>query len=213
MKFYYQPLSTYSQKALIALYEKGIEFTPEIVNLFEPEGAKEYRKLYPIGKVPLLVLDEPEGYQVPESTSIIEYIEQKFDQGTKLIPNDPDQARQARFFDRMNDLYVSNSFGVLFFGARKPPEKQDADAMNNAKEKLDICYGHLDKMLGENTWLGGTHFTIADCALIPSLGYLRMVYPYEQHKHLTAYWNRAAERPSVARVLKEAEPYVAKMMG
>ena len=213
MKLYFNPLSNYSQKVLIALYEKGIEFTPEIVNLFNPERKAEYKKLNPLGKVPYMVLDEQDDYPVPESTSIIEYLDQKYEQGPKLIPSDPDAARQTRFFDRMNDLYVSNSFGTLFFGAMKPADKQDAEAMANAREKLDICYGHLDTMLGQNTWLGGDQFTMADCSLIPALGYLRQTYPYDKYKNLTAYWNRAAERPSVARVLKEAEPFLAKMMG
>ena len=35
MKLFYNPISTYSQKVLIALYEKGIEFEPEIVNLMD----------------------------------------------------------------------------------------------------------------------------------------------------------------------------------
>lgn len=213
MKLYFNPLSTYSQKVLIALYEKGIEFEPEIVNLFSPEGKAEYKKISPIGKVPLMILPEKDGWQVPESTSIIEYLDQKYDEQPKLIPSDPDAARQTRFFDRMNDLYVANSFGTIFFGAMKPADKQDAEAIAGAKEKLDICYGHLDTMLEKNTWLGGDAFTMADCSLIPSLGYLRQTYPFEKYKNLTAYWNRAAERPSVARVLKEAEPWLAKMMG
>ena len=54
---------------------------------------------------------------------------------------------------------------------------------------------------------------MADCAAAPCLAYLRRVYPYEQHKHLSAYAARLMERPSFARVLKEAEPYLAKMMG
>ena len=33
MKLYYYPLSTYCQKVLIALYEKSVGFTPELVSL------------------------------------------------------------------------------------------------------------------------------------------------------------------------------------
>ena len=31
MKLYYNPISTYSQKTLLAFYEKGLEFEPNIV--------------------------------------------------------------------------------------------------------------------------------------------------------------------------------------
>ena len=36
MKFYYHPISSYCQKVMVALYEKGLEF--------EPEGARRCRK-------------------------------------------------------------------------------------------------------------------------------------------------------------------------
>ncbi len=55
MKFYYNPLSTYSQKAMIALYEKQVKFEPVVVSLMTPEESEaDYEKVYPIGKVPLL---------------------------------------------------------------------------------------------------------------------------------------------------------------
>ena len=48
-----------------------------------------------------------------------------------------------------------------------------------------------------------------DCAAAPALNYARMVYPFEQYKHLMAYAGRLAERPSFARALKEAAPILA----
>ena len=73
MKLHYFPLSTYSQKALIALYEKKVAFTPEIVDLQDPAARAAYRDIYPLGKVPLLTRDE--GRMIPESTIIIELLE------------------------------------------------------------------------------------------------------------------------------------------
>ena len=51
MKLYYMPVSTYSQKVLLAFYEKGIEFESEIVNLMNPEEAANYREIHPFGKI------------------------------------------------------------------------------------------------------------------------------------------------------------------
>ena len=59
MKLYYHPLSTFSQKVLLAFYEKGIEFEREVVNLMDPEGRKRLEAIYPYGKVPLLVVGGP----------------------------------------------------------------------------------------------------------------------------------------------------------
>jgi glutathione S-transferase len=61
--------STYSQKAVLAFHEKGVPFTPAPVNLIDPAGAAAYRKLYPLGKIPLLTGD---NLFIPESTIIIE---------------------------------------------------------------------------------------------------------------------------------------------
>ncbi|GMQ96224.1 MAG: hypothetical protein BMS9Abin14_750 [Gammaproteobacteria bacterium] len=62
MKLYYRPISTYAQKAQIAFYEKSVAFTPELVNLMDEAARAAYRKIYPLGKVPLPVLDEAAPY-------------------------------------------------------------------------------------------------------------------------------------------------------
>jgi glutathione S-transferase len=48
------PLSSYCHKALIALYENAIAFTPQVVNLGDPAERDNFRKLWPIGKFPVL---------------------------------------------------------------------------------------------------------------------------------------------------------------
>ena len=73
MKLYYNPISTYSQKVLIALYEKGLDFEPEIVNLMDADARARYRDVNPLGKIPCLQLDD--GHIIPESSIIIEYID------------------------------------------------------------------------------------------------------------------------------------------
>src|SRR5690606_37330087 len=51
MKLYYHPRSRYSQKVLIALYEKQVPFTPVVLFPGNPDDRAELRKLTPIGKV------------------------------------------------------------------------------------------------------------------------------------------------------------------
>jgi glutathione S-transferase len=54
----------------------------------------------------------------------------------------------------------------------------------------------------------GDDFTMADCAAAPALFYADMVMPFrETHQNAMAYLDRLKQRPSYARVLKEAEPY------
>ena len=57
-------------------------------------------------------------------------------------------------------------------------------------------------------WATGEHFSLADCAAAPALFYGSMVVSFgDTQKNLAAYFERLKARPSVARVLKEAEPY------
>lgn len=207
MKLYHHPLSTYSQKVMIALHEKELPFDTEIVRLADPEARAAYERVYPLGKVPLLVADD--GRLVPESTIIIEYLDGHFPEPPRLIPEGRDEARQVRFLDRMLDHWVNDPFVKIFFDGRQPPERRDPDGVARAAHHLDVLYRFMDDLLARRTWLAGEGFSMADCAAAPPLGYLTRIRPFERHPNLTAYWTRLAARPSVARVFGEAYPHLA----
>lgn len=210
MKLYYNPLSSFSQKVMIALNEKGITYTPELVNLMSPEGRAAYEQVNPFGKVPFL--KPTDDYQVAESTSIIEYLEDKFPGTPRLIPQGGgDGARQVRFMDRMMDFYLADPVIELLFqqiGFRARDEEKAA----RARKYVALSYAHLDKRLASQPWLGGKDFSMADCAAIPSLFYAQTAAPFAEHANLVAYWQRAQQRPSYARVKAEFEPIWNGMM-
>ena len=58
----------------------------------------------------------------------------------------------------------------------------------------------------------GESFTMADCAAIPALYYARTVAPFEAFPQVAAYWRRAQQRPSYAKVRAEFEPIWQGMM-
>ena len=208
MKFYYNPLSTYSQKALIALYEKDVSFEPMLVNLMDPASRGEYESVYPIGKVPLLQLDDE--HLIPESSIIIEYLEGHYPSGTRLIPADIDAARQVRFMDRMSDLYLNNSAVTLLFqkiGFRQSSEEELA----RANKYLHLSYENLDKRLAGQDWVCGD-FSMADCATIPSLYYCQFTVPFSNYPNLLKYFERAQQRPSYTKVMAEFVPIWEGMM-
>ena len=112
MKLYYHPVSGYSRKVLLALYEKNIPFEGVVVNLFDPAEAEKYRNdINPMGKVPYLVRDD--GWKIPESTIIVEYLEGAHSSGPKLISDDKDTARRQRFYDRCGDLYLMEPIATI----------------------------------------------------------------------------------------------------
>jgi glutathione S-transferase len=208
MKLYYNPVSTYCQKVLTAFHEKNVSFKPEIVDLADPKKREEYKKINVMGKVPMVVLDD--GWKIPESSIIIEYLDTHFDTGTRLIPTDKDQARQTRFFDRITDMYVTDSAVCLFLDKVKfrPAE---ASVLAAAKERLNTLLPVLNEHFAKKTWVMGDHFTMADCALAPALSVMRVVHPFDSFANVKSYFGRIVERPSFAKVLADAAPFVAKM--
>jgi glutathione S-transferase len=199
MKLYYHPRSTYSQKVLIAAYEKQVALTPILLNPGNPEDLAELRKLTPIAKLPVLVLDN--GWKIPESTIIVEYLD-THGTGPRLIPEDRDIGRQTRFYDRITDLYVTGSLRTLLV---EPAKLEPA-----ARERLDTMLGGFDAHLAGRQWIMGDTFTLADCALIPALANHLSAYPLDRLKNVSAYFERGLQRPSVARVRRELETFLAK---
>lgn len=208
MKLYYMPVSTFSQKVLIAFYEKDVSFKGEIVNLSDEDARKNYRDIYPLGKIPLLQLED--GHIVPESTIIIEWLENNFDQGTRLIPTNKDKARQTRFKDRMYDLYVNEATVTLLFQGWRPEDRRDPERIEKCKFYLDTLFGFMEKHFSDNEWAVGDEFTMADCSAAPALLLASKIHPWED-SNIQKYFERLCSRPSVQRIIEEATPYWEKM--
>ncbi len=208
MKLYYNPISTYSQKTLLAFYEKGIEFEPNIVKLMDPEAIEEYRKVYPMGKIPCLVLDD--DYIIPESSIIIEYIDGMGE--PRLIEGDAEQTRKIRFKDRMFDLYLNDPVVTLLFQSMKPEDQKDQERIDTSKFRIDTMYSFMDHELGEQQYASGDKFTMADCAAAPALFYAELLAPFAEHENISAYWERLKERASVQKTHADAKPIVEEFM-
>lgn len=211
MKLYYHPLSSYSQKVLIAFHEKGVAFEPSLVDLMSPTGRAEYKKLNPLCKLPFLVAAN--DWRVPESSIIIEYLDQHHP-GAKMLPSDPDKQRQTRFKDRFVDFYINDPMQKIFFDGFRPEGKKDPFGVEQAHDLIESALTILDGALEreKSTWAMGDTFSLADCAAAPALFYCRNVHPFDKFKNVTAYANRLMERPSYKKVLDEAQPYLAALM-
>ena len=207
LSLYYHPLSTYSQKVLIAMYEKGLEFEPQIVNLMDEEKRAQYREMYPMGKIPVLVLNH--GPLIPESSIIIEYLDSLG--GSRLISADADVARKTRFKDRMFDLYLSDPITTLFFEGMKSESEQNPDKMQTARFRVNNVYDFLENEIHHQTWSNGEEFSMSDCAAAAALFYARTIVPFDKYPNIKAYSQRLSERASVQRVQEEAAPYLMAM--
>ena len=203
LQLYFHPLSSFCHKVLIALYETGTPFEKRTVDLMG--GAAEYRKIWPIGKIPVL---RDEDRIVPETSIIIEYLAQRYPGKTQLFPADRDLCRQMRLRDRFFDLYVHVPMQKIITDRLRPAGKNDPYGVEEARALLKTSLGMIDADMASNRWAMGDDFTMADCAAAPALFYADWVVPFrDTHKNAAAYLDRLKARPSYARVLQEAEPY------
>jgi glutathione S-transferase len=209
LTLHYHPLASYCWKALIALYENDIPFTPKLVDLGNPAARAALLKLWPIGKFPVL-RDDARDQAIPESSIIIEYLDRHYPGPTRLIPASDELALQARLLDRFYDLYVHLPMQKVIGDRLRPEGSKDPHGVGEARSQLRASYDMIEAQMAAKSWTLGEHFSIADCAALPALFYGNMVEPFAGgHSRLAAYFERLKARPSVARVMKEAEPYFA----
>jgi glutathione S-transferase len=201
LELFGHPFSSYTWKALIALYESDTPFTfRNIAGNEFPENEAAFLEHWPVGKFPLLVDD---GVPVMESSIIVEHV------APALIPDDRDLALEVRMLDRIFDNHVMTPVQAIVaehlpFITQTPDEARIA----RARASLDKVYPWLDARLAGRRWAAGENFTLADCAGAPSLFYADWVHPIpEGLTSLKGYRARALARPSVARVVDEARPY------
>lgn len=210
---HYHPLSSYCHKALIALYENDVSFTPQIVDLGDPQQRARFLRLWPIGKFPVLE-DPARGKIIPESSIIIEYIERHHPGKERLIPDDPEQARETRLLDRFFDLYVHEPMQKIVGDRLRPEGAKDAHGVDHARKTMRTALGMLEQDMASRTWATGETFGLADCAAAPALFYADKLMPIAgQHPNVASYLDRLMQRPSYARVLLEAQPYFSMFPG
>jgi glutathione S-transferase len=208
LTLYYHPLSSYCWKVLTALYENDTPFTPLLVNLGEEASSTAFKKVWPIGKFPV-VRDEAKGKMIPESSTIIEYLDRHYPGRTALIPADADAARETRLRDRFYDLHVHTHMQKIVGDRIRPADKKDPFGVEQARAQLAVALGMIEEdMAAKKKWTMGDDFTMADCSAAPALYYANLVAPFSAtHKSTAAYLNRLLDRPSFARAVREAEPY------
>ncbi len=205
LTLYFHPLSSFCWKTLIALYETGLPFEPKLVNLGDPADRTAFQAVWPMGKFPVL-RDEARGRTVPESTLVIEYLAENYPAAAGLIPTDPDQARQVRLLDRVIDNYIHLPFQQVVVERMRPDDKHDPFGAEQLRGNIRRGYDLLAPMIA-GPWAAGEALTLADCAALPALFYADYAVPLTGWPALAAYLDRLKARPSVARVLDEAQPF------
>jgi glutathione S-transferase len=207
LTLYIHPLASFCHKVLIALYENGTDFETQIVDFADVGSAAALLEKWPVGKIPVLH-DSKAERTVPETSIIIEYLQAHYPGPLRLLPRDPDHLLQVRLWDRFYDLYVSVPMQKIVTDRIRPLNANDPHGVTEARSTLNQAYKMIEAHMQGKQWATGNDFTMADCAALPALFFASIVHRFsDDQKQLTAYLERLLERPSIKRVISEAQPY------
>src|SRR5271155_3955784 len=210
MKLYNMNLSNFATKSRIAIYDKGLDIEMAAIPGGNPKSP-EFLKINPLGKTPALDAD---GMIVAESEIINEYLEEKFP-SPPLLPKSPEDRARVRTFTRFHDLYLEPPLRALFgqLNPKTRDEKVVTEKVTDFKKRLD----QLELMLADSGYACGADFTLADCALVPTMFFVTNLMPafggkpLDGHPKIAAWWPHVQTRPSVKKALGEMGEALAAM--
>jgi len=207
LTLYLHPLASFCHKVLIALYENDTPFQASLVDFSSPGSAAALLERWPVGKIPVLY-DSKTGRVVAETSIMIEYLQSHYPGPVQLIPNDAERQLDVRLWDRFFDLYVSVPMQKIVGDRIRPEGAADPYGVVEARTTLDTAYRMIEGQLHKAPWIAGETFTMADCSALPALFFSTIVHPAgTDSPQLQGYLERLLARPSVKRVLSEAQPY------
>lgn len=203
LELFGHPFSSYTWKALIALYANGIDFTFRMIDADHPENLEVVRSAGPLGTFP--VLRDGENLLF-EATTIIEYLANHHAATELLVPGDPDAAIAMRMLDRLFDNYVMAPMQAIVNEHLRAPDAPDRQRIQEARDKLERSYAWLEAWLPFYPPLD--HVTLIECAAAPALFYADWVHPIPDAMPRLRHWRAHLLRlPPVARCIEEARPY------
>jgi glutathione S-transferase len=188
-----------SMAAHIVLEESGEEYEPRPVDLAKGEQRSQaYLKLNPLGRVPVLALDN--GEPLPENTAILPYLGKRFG----LWPSDPIAEAKA--------LSVIGFFAASVHPAHAHigrPERYTSDAsafpmlQETGRKTFHGYLQQIDNMLAGREWLSDRYSVLDPYAFVFYAWGIRRELPVGELKNYTAHKDRMLARPAVRRVVEQ----------
>ena len=202
MKLIGTPTSPYTRKARVVLAEKRIEY--EFVIDAPYDAASEVPAYNPLGKVPVLVLDD--ATTIFDSRVIVEYLDNA-SPVAKLMPQGTRHRIQARRWEALADG-CTDAIAAMVMEKRRPQEFQYGPFFERQQDKIARALQVMSDDLGTRSWCCGDLFSLADIAVGCCLGFLDLRLPEvawrATYPNLAKLSEKLAQRPS----FKETVPTI-----
>lgn len=201
MKLYGSGRATNPRRVRIFIAEKGIPGIENIdLNVKAGDNlTAEFRKKNPLGKVPVLELDD--GTCLSESIAICRYLESLYPE-PNLMGRDGREIAEIEMWTRIVDFEMQQAASMAFRHLKAPFADRETivpewGAVN--MKKLEEMTGFLDRHLASRKYIVAGRFTIADicalCALEQGINLLKLEFEHSK-PHLLAWYESLKERGS-----------------
>ena len=195
--------SSYTWKALIALYANGTAFEFREVSPDHPDHAAFVGAASPLGKFPVLRDGERAVF---EASAIIEYLALHHPGPAPLIPADPAAAQAVRQFDRVFDNYVMNVMQEVVAEQIRRPDTPDHAVRERVHEQLARSYRWIEGWLAH--YPQGDAISLIECSAAPALFYADWVLPIpEDCPRLRGWRAHLLALEPVRRCVDDARPF------
>jgi glutathione S-transferase len=192
MKLYGSLTSPYVRKARILIREKNLPCEFVMADAWAADSP--IPALNPLGKVPVLALDNNEV--LFDSPVIVEYLDSL--QAPALLAASGaarwDMLRWEALADGVLDAVVTR-----LLESRRPEAQQSADNLRRQEEKIARSLDYIAQRLGNGAWLVAERFTLADLVVAVALEYTDFRYPHDwrgRHPRLGQWLAGVSARPS-----------------
>ena len=166
----------------------------------------EYRALHPVGTAPII----RDGDRVlSESAAIVEYISQKYGNGSMSVSPDQDNYADYLYWMQFNGNIMAILFAKAVKGEDADPSSPFVKALTRREEAY---YQYLNQRLGEAPYLAGDTFTCADIMAVFNLTTLPMFggRQVDDLPNVVAYLERITSRPAYIKAMEIAGPAASK---
>ncbi len=189
-------------KVHIALEELALDYRIHPVNLGKGDQFEaEFLRISPNNKIPAIVDrkgpgDEP--FALFESGAILIYLAEKTG---RLLPRQPHGRYRTLEWLMFQMGNLGPMLGQAHHFRQYAPERIDY-AINRYTNETTRLYRVLEQRLGEDAFLAGPEYTIADIAVFPWIRpYERQGQDLTEHPNLRRWFDAIAQRPAVERGL------------
>lgn len=191
--------SPYVRKIRIVLAEKKIDY--EFVLDSPWEAGNQVAALNPLGKVPVLILDDDST--LFDSRVIAEYLD-AVAPNNRLIPASGRERISVKRWEALADGIMDSAVAVRNESLR-PAEKQEAGNIKLHYNAVTRALAYAADQLGAKQWCEGASVTLADLAMASALVYLDLRQADRDwrgaHPNLAAWFARMSERASLRATL------------